>query len=183
MRKHNLTASTPKSEPMKRKVAALDGPTPEQMEERRKVKETMKDERVVMQCRSHTRGRCIHGSSCTAPHITPAAEIMCNSTVQPGEKASINNTTYGFCRLNVEAKIPCPYKGCLHVSNPSQEVGFDTDGSVAAQMEAEMEEEIAELDDEIMDDEKGAITETMASELAAIDKKTPGDRPPGDDLR
>ena len=50
-------------------------------------------------------------------------------------------------------------------------------------MEAEMEEEIAGLDDEIMDDEKGAITETMASELAAIDKKTPGDRPPGDDLR
>ena len=51
------------------------------------------------------------------------------------------------------------------------------------QMEAEMEEEIAGLDDEIMDDEKGAITETMASELAAIDKKTSADRPPGEDLR
>ena len=49
-------------------------------------------------------------------------------------------------------------------------------------MEAEMEEEIAELDDEIMDDEKGAITETMASELAAIEKKTPGDKPPGDEV-
>jgi hypothetical protein len=43
--------------------------------------------------------RCIHGSKCTAPHITPAAEIMCNSTVQPRVKASFNNTTYGFCRL------------------------------------------------------------------------------------
>ena len=91
--------------------------------------------------------------------------------------------TYGFCRLNVEAKIPCPYKGCLHVSNPSQEVGFDTDGSVAAQMEAEMAEEIAELDDEIMDEAKGAITETMASELAAIAGKTLGEKAPGDDLR
>ena len=50
-------------------------------------------------------------------------------------------------------------------------------------MEAKMAEEIAELDDEIMDVEKGAITETMASELAAIGKKTSGDRTPGEDLR
>ena len=185
MRKHNLTTSTPKNEPGKRKVAALDGPTPEQMEERKKVKETMKDERVTTQCRAHTRGRCIHGSKCMAPHITPAAEIMCNSTVQPGVKASINNTTYGFCRLSVEAKIPCPYKGCLHVSNPSQETGFDSDGAVAAQMQAEMADEIAALDEEIMDEAEGeqAIAETMASELAAIEDKTPGNKPPGDDLR
>ena len=146
----------------------------------------MKDARVATQCRAHTRGRCINGSTCTSPHLTPAAEIMCNSTVKPGEKASIKNATYGFCRLSVEAKIPCPYKGCLHVSNPSQEVGFDNDGSAAGQMQAEMEEEIAALDIEILDeaeeDAPKAITETMASELAAIASKTPGDQPPGDNL-
>jgi hypothetical protein len=110
---------------------------------------------------------------------------MCNSTVQPGVKASINNTTYGFCRLSVEAKIPCPYKGCLHVSNPSQEAGLDSDGAVATQMQAEMSEEIAALDEEIMDEAEGeqAIAGTMASELAAIGDKTPGSKPPGDDLR
>ena len=93
-------------------------------------------------------------------------------------KASLNNSTYGFCRLSVEAKIPCPYKGCLHVSNPSQEAGFDPDEEVAAQMQAEMADEIAALDDEILDEAEGeqAITETMASELAAIDKKTPAGR-------
>ena len=34
-----------------------------------------------------------------------------------------------------------------------------------------------------LNEAKGAITETMASELAAIDTKTSGDRPPGEDLR
>ena len=145
----------------------------------------MKGERVITQCRAHTRGRCIHGSKCTAPHITPAAEIMCNSTVQPGVKASINNTTYGFCRLSVEAKIPCPYKGCLHVSNPSQEADPDPNEAAATQMQAEMANEIAALDKEIMDEaeEDQARAETMASELAAIGGKTPGNKPPGDDLR
>ena len=36
-----------------------------------------------------------------------------------------------------------------------------------------------------MDEAEGeqAIAETMASELAAIEDKTPGNKPPGDDLR
>ena len=104
---------------------------------------------------------------------------------KPHGKASINNTTCGLCRLSVEAKIPCPYKGCLHVSNPSQETGFDPDGAVAAQMQAELAEEIAALDEEILDEAEGAqaIAETMASELAAIGDETPGNRPTGDDLR
>jgi hypothetical protein len=110
---------------------------------------------------------------------------MCNSTVQPGVKASINNTTYGFCRLSVEAKIPCPYKGCLHISDPPQEADQDSNEAAATQMQAEMANEIAALDEEIMYEagEDQARAETMASELEAIGSKTPGNKPPGDDLR
>ena len=176
MRKHNRTARPPRNQHGKRKADALGGPTPEQLEERRKVKEAMLGERVVTQCRAHTRGRCINGSKCSAPHITPAAEIMCNSTVQPGTKASLKNTSYGFCRLSVEAKIPCPYKGCLHVSDPPKEADQDSNEAAASQMQAEMANEIAALDEEIMHEagEDQARAETMASELEAIGSKTPG---------
>jgi hypothetical protein len=128
---------------------------------------------------------CFHVSSPSPPHITPAAEIMCNSTVQPGAKASFKNMTYGFCRLSVEAKIPCPYKGCLHISDPPQEADQDSNEAAATQMQAEMAIEIAALDEEIMYEagEDQARAETMASELEAIGSKTPGNKPPGDDLR
>jgi hypothetical protein len=176
MRRHNRTAYVPRNQPGKRKADALGGPTPEQLEERKKVREAMQGERVITQCRAHTRGRCINGSKCSAPHITPAAEIMCNSTVQPGAKASFKNMTYGFCRLSVEAKIPCPYKGCLHISDPPQEADQDSNEAAATQMQAEMANEIAALDEEIMHEagEDQARAETMASELEAIGSKTPG---------
>ena len=90
-----------------------------------------------------------------------------------------------LCRLSVEAKIPCPYKGCLHITNPSQEADHDPNEAAATQMQAETANEIAALDKEIMDEaeEDQARAETMASELAAIGSKTPGNKPPGDDLR
>jgi hypothetical protein len=93
--------------------------------------------------------------------------------------------TYGFCRLSVEAKIPCPYKGCLHISDPPQEADQDSNEAAATQMQAEMANEIAALDEEIMYEagEDQARAETMASELEAIGSKTPGNKPPGDDLR
>ena len=101
---------------------------------------------------------------------------MCNSTVQPGTKASLKNTSYGFCRLSVEAKIPCPYKGCLHISDPPKEADQDSNEAAASQMQAEMADEIAALDEEIMHEagEDQARAETMASELEAIGSKTPG---------
>ena len=40
-----------------------------------------------------------YGDKCTAPHTTDPAEIMCNGTVELGEKASLNNKTYGWCHL------------------------------------------------------------------------------------
>ena len=81
-----------------------------------------------------------------------------------------------ICRLSVEAKIPCPYKGCLHISDPPKEADQDSNEAAALQMQAEMADEIAALDEEIMHEagEDQARAETMASELEAIGSKTPG---------
>ena len=170
MRKHNRTARIPKGQHGKRRADALSGPTPEQLEGRKKVKEAMMGERVITECRAHTRGRCINGDKCSAPHITPAAEIMCNSTVQPGTKASLKNTSYGFCRLSVEANIPCPYKGCLHIGDPPKEAGQDSNETAASQMQAETAKEIDALDEEEMQEagEDQERAESMATELEAI---------------
>ena len=119
MRKQHLVKSTPRNEPNKRKHD--DGPTPEQMESRRRHYETVKEARVQTECRSHMRGRCIHGVKCTALHVIPDAEIMCNSTVMPGQRASVNNKSYGFCRLR-EAKIPS------HCRLPPTGKSFSTHG-------------------------------------------------------
>ena len=107
----------------------------------------MKEARVPQtECRSHARRRCIHGDKYTALHVLPDAEIMCNSTVMPGQRASINNKSYGFCRLH-EAKIPCLCKGCtVHAVPPPQEEGFDPNGVIAAEMQAETREEHKLLD-------------------------------------
>ena len=108
---------------------------------------------------------------------------MCNSTVMPGQRASINNKTYGFCRLHDEAKIPCPYKGCVHADPPPQEEGFDPNGEIAAQMVAETQEEHG-LFDAMEEIDPVADAETMASEIEAIAGEAPGDgKVPGDDLR
>ena len=91
------------------------------MESRRRHYETVKEARVQTECRSHTRGRCIHGVKCTALHVIPDAEIVCNSTVMPGQRASVNNKSYGFCRLR-EAKIPS------HCRLPPTGKSFSTHG-------------------------------------------------------
>ena len=74
---------------------------------------THQSKRREIQCRAHVRGRCTNGAKCTAQHTTDPAEIMCNSTVEPGEKAGIKNKSYGWCHL-VAKGIECPYKECIH---------------------------------------------------------------------
>ena len=100
------------------------------------------------------------------------------------QRASINNKTYGFCRLHDEAKIPCPYKGCVHADPPPQEEGFDPKGEIAAQMVAETQEEHGLFDAMEETDPVADAAETMASEIEAIAGEAPGDgKVPGDDLR
>ena len=83
---------------------------------------------------------------------------MCNSTVMPGQRASVNNKSYGFCRLH-EAKIPCLYKGCIHAASPAQEEGLDPSGATTAETQAGAQKE---LDD--METDTAAVAETTPME-------------------
>ena len=82
MRKQHLVKSTPRNEPNKRKHD--DGPTPEQIASRRRHYETVKEARVQMECRSHVRGRCIHGDECTALHLLPGHTLADLLPTAPG---------------------------------------------------------------------------------------------------
>ena len=73
-------------------------------------------------------GRCTNGGKCTAPHTTDPAEIMCNSTVAPGEKAGLSNKTYGYCHLVLKG-LKCPYKECIHDGvDPKTDASMDETG-------------------------------------------------------
>ena len=76
-------------------------------------------------------GRCTNGGKCTAPHTTDPAEIMCNSTVAPGEKAGLSNKTYGYCHLVLKG-LKCPYKECIHdgVDNKAESASTAMDETV-----------------------------------------------------
>ena len=114
MRFHGMY-EPPKREGGKRNVheVQLDGPTDAQLTQRAVKIADIKARRGEIQCRAHVRGRCTNGDKCTAKHTTDPAEIMCNSTVAPGEKAGIKNKTYGWCHLNAK-NLECPYKECIH---------------------------------------------------------------------
>ena len=96
-----------------KRKAQLDAPTDAQLAQRAVELDSIKAKRGEVQCRAHTRGRCTNGGKCTAPHTTDPAEIMCNSTVAPGEKAGLSNKSYGWCHL-VAKGLKCPYKECIH---------------------------------------------------------------------
>ena len=95
-----------------------DGPSSEQMEQRKTAREEIKsriaERRTGHQCRSHLKGRCTNGANCPTPHITECATITCNSLVT-NEDAGVSrgNKTYGYCHL-FDAKMKCPYKDCVH---------------------------------------------------------------------
>ena len=109
MRFHGML-EPPKGAGGKRKA---DSPTDEQLAQREVEKAAIKAKRGEIQCRAHVRGRCTNGDKCTAQHTTDPTEIMCNSTVAPGEKAGVKNLTYGWCHL-VAKGLECPYKDCIH---------------------------------------------------------------------
>merc|ERR1712086_789436 len=106
----------------------LDGPTDAQLSQRTAEQDSIKAKRREAQCRAHTRGRCTNGDKCTAPHTTDPAEIMCNSTVAPGEKAGLSNKTYGYCHLVLKG-LKCPYKECIHDGvDPKTDASMDETG-------------------------------------------------------
>ena len=128
MLRHGLMASL-SSQPSssrdgKRKA---EGPTREQMDQRKTAREEIKSRRTGYQCRSHLKGHCINGADCPTPHITDCATITCNSMVT-NEDAGVarGNKTYGYCHL-FYAKKECPYKDCVHgltlTSEADQEEG------------------------------------------------------------
>ena len=95
-----------------------EGPTHEQMEQRKAAREEIKsrltERRTGFQCRSHVKGRCTNGKDCPTPHITGPAQITCNSMIT-NEDAGVSrgNKTYGYCHL-FYAQMKCPYKDCVH---------------------------------------------------------------------
>ena len=95
-----------------------DGPSSEQMEQRKTAREEIKsklaERRTGYQCRSHLKGRCTNGANCPTPHTTESATITCNSMIT-NEDAGVSrgNKTYGYCHL-FNAKMECPYKDCVH---------------------------------------------------------------------
>ena len=107
--------------------AQLDSPTDAQLTQRAVEIAAIKAKRGEIQCRAHVRGRCTNGDKCSAKHTTDPAEIMCNSTVAPGEKAGIKNKTYGWCHL-IAKGLECPYKECIH--------GVDAEANHAATLMA-----------------------------------------------
>ena len=88
-----------------------------------------------MECRAHTKGRCVNGANCTAKHTTPCSEILCNSKVPIGSKASVTNLTHGYCKLHDEAGIACPYKNCIWAEPALQVPPEMTDDEAAAAAE------------------------------------------------
>ena len=68
----------------------------------------------------------------SAKHSTPCSEILCNSRVPIGSKASITNLSYGYCKLHDEAKIECPYKDCIWAETALHEAPTMTDDEVDA---------------------------------------------------
>ena len=88
--------------------------TSQQEEYRVSQTSAIKAMRLEKECRAHTRGRCVNGSACRAPHITDPATILCNSIVTPADKGvSSFNRSYGFCALH-QKQMACPYKDCVH---------------------------------------------------------------------
>ena len=88
--------------------------TSEQEEYRVSQTSAIKAMRLEKECRAHTRGRCVNGSACRAPHISDPATILCNSMVTPADKGvSSFNRSYGFCALH-QKQMACPYKDCVH---------------------------------------------------------------------
>ena len=136
LRKINMTRPNPKNQPeeqtRKRKAVVIDGPTAEQMAARQESSAAVMAARDRMECRAHTKGRCVNGANCTAKHTTPCSEILCNSRVSIGSKASVTNLTYGYCRLHDEAGIACPYKDCIWSETALQEPPQMTDDEAAA---------------------------------------------------
>ena len=124
MRLHGML-EPPKHAGDKRK---RDSPTDAQLAQRAAEQDSIKAKRREAQCRAHTRGRCTNGDKCTAPHTTDPAEIMCNSTVAPGEKAGLSNKTYGYCHLVLKG-LKCPYKECIHDGvDPKTDASMDETG-------------------------------------------------------
>ena len=126
MRTHGMLEPSKRADG-KRKVQ-LDSPTDAQLAQRAVELDSIKAKRGEIQCRAHTRGRCTNGGKCTAPHTTDPAEIMCNSTVAPGEKAGLSNKTYGYCHLVLKG-LKCPYKECIHDGvDPKTDASMDETG-------------------------------------------------------
>ena len=118
----------------------MEGPSDEQMEQRKKARDEIKarltEQRTGFQCRSHLKGRCTNGDKCTAPHTTNPAEITCNSMITAAADAGVSrgNKTYGYCHL-FYANMECPYKDCVHgltlaSPEPNQEGGDGEDMSL-----------------------------------------------------
>jgi len=116
----------------KRKVEV----TSQQEEFRVSQMSAIKARRIEPECRAHTRGRCVNGTACKAPHLTDPATILCNSMVTPADKGvSSFNRSYGFCALHLKS-LACPYKDCVHSlvtdelqtenAHGSQEEGMET---------------------------------------------------------
>ena len=109
--------------------------TSQQEEFRVSQMSAIKARRVESECRAHTRGRCVNGSACKAPHLTDSATITCNSMVTPADKGvSSFNRSYGFCALHLK-NMECPYKNCVHrlvIDDPQTEIAH---GSPEEEME------------------------------------------------
>ena len=122
-----------------------------------------------MECRAHTKGRCVNGAKCTAKHTTPCSEILCNSKVPIGSKASITNLSYGYCKLHDEAKIECPYKDCIWAKPALQHDPTMTEADVDAAAR-EYDEQWAEANAAaVKSAEAGAEAEKEAAETAEDD--------------
>ena len=123
----------------------MNEPTSEQMAQREADKKAIKEQRREPDCRAHAKGRCVNGPECKHPHSADSAGIMCNSTVAVGEKASINNKTYGWCHL-IAKGMDCPYKDCVHSVSLDSPIGdeqaaIEEEAAVAAAAAAENMEE------------------------------------------
>ena len=135
--------------------------------------------RDKLECRAHTKGRCVNGARCTAKHTTPCSEILCNSRVPIGSKASITNLSYGYCKLHDEAKIECPYKNCIWAETALQVAPDMTDDEVEAAARAHDEMWDQANTAAVTSAEAGAEAEEEAAETAEedVDMGT-GDRTP-----
>ena len=137
MRKHGLMTSQHSSDHArgKRKME----PTEQQKDFRAREMSAIRAKRPPPQCRAHIRGRCTNGSSCTQPHTTDPATILCNSMVSAADKGvSATNKSYGYCALHLK-NLPCPYKDCIHtlaITSPESEQKAGDEGEPATvQME------------------------------------------------